>query len=80
MNKKNHLGDETSWKEMLDYIKDNKDNIDFKIELKKTHISCAKKQLKREKSNTDLFKSFSKILKDYEAELADLIKQKKGVK
>ena len=35
MNKKNFLGDETSWKEMLDYIKDNKDNIDFKIELKK---------------------------------------------
>jgi len=80
MNKKNFLGDETSWKEMLDYIKDNKDNIDFKIELKKTHISCAKKQIKKQKPNTYLFKSFSKILKDYEAELADLIKQKKGVK
>ena len=80
MNKKNHLGDKTSWIEALNYIEENKDNIDFKIALKKTHIKFAKKIVKSEKSNTDLFKSFSKFLKDDEAELADLKKQKKGVK
>ena len=49
MNKKNHLGDETSWIEALNYIEDNKDNIDLKIKLKKkTHQLGKERPKKRE--------------------------------
>lgn len=61
-------------KELMNWLEDFKVNIDKQIEIKKWHIDLTKKQI-RKFSDPVLQKKLTKVLKEYEKELADLMQK-----
>lgn len=60
--------------ELMNWLEDFKVNIDKQIEIKKWHIDLTKKQI-RKFSDPVLQKKLTKVLKEYEKELADLMQK-----